>query len=139
MAKALGLREASKELHGDQLNLPWIAARVSKVGGGHPTPPSLHEMFVKIDNDPDWFPGKHSGTKRGPKPMLTAVKQRCIAQSAMTAKQKHKQDPCVAAVVLACPVSTHNPKTKRPFCDKTIQGVFTEDCFDFDPGHPWKF
>ena len=30
-AKALGLREASKELHGGAANLPWIAARVTKV------------------------------------------------------------------------------------------------------------
>ena len=35
-AKALGLREASRELHKGKTNLLWIAARVTKVGGGHP-------------------------------------------------------------------------------------------------------
>ena len=32
-AKALGLREASRELHKGKTNLLWIAARVTKVGG----------------------------------------------------------------------------------------------------------
>ena len=49
VAKALGLREASKELHGDIGNLPWIAARLVKIGGGIPTPQSLHELFAKIE------------------------------------------------------------------------------------------
>ena len=34
VAKALGLREASKEIHGDKGSLTWIAARLTKVGGG---------------------------------------------------------------------------------------------------------
>ena len=139
VAKALGLREASKELHGGQANLPWIAARVTKVGGGHPSPASLHELFGKVDGDPDWFPGKHSGTKRGPKPLLTKSKRMCIARSAMAAKRNRDDEPCVAAVVHACPTATLNPQTKKPFCDKTIRGVFTTECYDFDPEHPWKF
>ena len=53
MAKALGLREASKELHCGKVNEPWIAARVTKQGGGSPTPQSLHELFDKVDADPD--------------------------------------------------------------------------------------
>ena len=42
VAKALGLREASKEILGDKGRLPWIAARLTKVGGGCPTVQSLH-------------------------------------------------------------------------------------------------
>ena len=77
-AKALGLREASRELHKGKTNLPWIAARVTKVGGGHPGKSALHEFFKLVDSDDDWFPGKHSGTKRGPKPLLTPAKRRNI-------------------------------------------------------------
>ena len=139
VAKALGLREAIKDLHDGQTNEEWIAQRVVKVGGGHPTKQALHELFAKIDADPDWFPGKHNGKKRGPKPLLTAAKRRCIAQSAMTAKSKHSQESCVCAVVLACPTSTWNPNTRKPFCDKTMRSVFTADCYDFDPEHPWRF
>ena len=32
-----------------------------------------------------------------------------------------------------------NTSTGKPFCDKTIRNVFLEDCYDFDPEHPWKF
>ena len=60
VAKALGLREASKEIHGDNGRLPWIAARLTKVGGGCPTVQSLHELFAKIDAGPLWAPGKHN-------------------------------------------------------------------------------
>ena len=49
-AKALGLREASRELHKGKTNLPWIAARVTKVGGGHPGKSALHEFFKLVDN-----------------------------------------------------------------------------------------
>ena len=70
VAKAIGFREASKEIHGGVPNIPWIADRVQKVGGGHPSRMSLHELFKKIDADPDWFPGELSGAKRGRKQIL---------------------------------------------------------------------
>ena len=103
IAKALGLREASIEIHGCNGRLPWIAARLCKVGGGCPTVQSLHELFAKIDADPEWFPGKHSGRKRGPKPVLTKAKRRCIASSAMAAKSARGEEPSVDAAILACP------------------------------------
>ena len=59
-ALALGLREASKELHGETC-LPWICERVTKNGGGHPEPQSMWEFLRKVDADEDWFPGKHNG------------------------------------------------------------------------------
>ena len=40
-ANALGMREASKLMHGGQTNLVWIAERVTKVGGGHPSKTSI--------------------------------------------------------------------------------------------------
>ena len=97
-ARALALREASAEVHGAPW-LPWIAERVTKVGGGHPSRAALSQLFALVDAGPDWHPGKHIGTKRGPKPLLTAAKRRCIAQSAMAAKEDHGEEPCVAAVV----------------------------------------
>ena len=125
-------------MHGGQPNLAWIASQLTKSGGGAPTRAALHELFAKIDGDPEWFPGKHSGVKRGPKPLLTAAKRRCIAASAMAAK-KRNLEPCVAAVVNACPAATLNLGTGKPFCDEKIREVFTNDCYDFDPEYPWKF
>jgi hypothetical protein len=43
-----------------------------------------------------------------------------------------------ALTFIRCPAATRNPKTKKPFCDKTIKNVFLEDCYDFDPSKPWK-
>ena len=139
VARALGLREGSKEIHGGQVNLPWVAQRLTKNGGGCPTTASLHELFHKIDADPEWFPGKHSGEKRGPKPLFNAAKRRCVATSMMARKHNRGEEPTVAAAILSCPAATMNPKTKQPFCEKTIQDVFTTECYDFDPEHPWRF
>jgi hypothetical protein len=75
--------EANKEIHGGEPRLPWIAERVTKVGGGHPTKQALSLFFGKVDADPNWYPGAHNGEKRGPAPLLTPAKRRCIAASAM--------------------------------------------------------
>ena len=138
-AKALGLREASKDLHGGQTNLVWIADRVTKVGGGHPSTSALHQFFKLVDADADWFPGRRSGKKRGPQPLLTAAKRKRSAQSAMAAKRKRREEPCAPAVVHACPSATWNPSTGKVFSEPTIRKVFLEDCYDFDPQSPWRF
>ena len=135
----MALRDVSRELHGGKTCLDWIAARVKKVGGGHLGRSALCQFFQLVDNDPEWHPGKHEGAKRGRKPLLTPAKRRCIAQSAMTAKKRRGNDPCVAAVVHACPLATLNPETQQRFCDKTLRKVLAEDCFDLDPDFPWKF
>ena len=139
VAKALGLREASKELHDGTLNLPWVAQRLKKIGGGRPSTAGLLQLYAKIDADPDWFPGKHTGAKRGPKPLFNSAKRRCVAESMMAQKRNRGEDPSVEAAILNCPKATMNPKTKKPFCDKTIQDVFTTQCYDFDPERPWRF
>ena len=139
VAKAVGLRDASKEIHGGKPNLPWIAERLTKVGGGSPSTPSLHELFAKVDADKDWFPGKNNGAKRGPKPRFHGQKRRCVASAMMAAKKNESLQPCVPLAVERCPDATWNPETGRPFCDKTIQSVFTTECYDFDPEFPWVF
>lgn len=138
-AKALSLREASKEIHGGKERVPWICAHLTKTGGGHPQRAALHEFFQKVDADPAWFPGKHDGKPRGPKPQLTPTKRHSIARSAMTAKRHRRQEPCVDAVWEACPRAALNESTGQPFSANTIRKVFNKDCYDFDPVCPWKF
>ena len=77
-AKALAFREASKELHGGKVKLAWVASKLTKQGGGTPQKGSLSEFFAKVDADPEWFPGKHRGGKRGRPPVLTTAKRRCF-------------------------------------------------------------
>ena len=137
-AKALACREASKELHGGQVKLAWVASKLTKQGGGTPQKGSLSEFFAKVDADPEWFPGKHRGGKRGRPPVLTTAKRRCIAQSLMRAKARG-DEPCPAIAIHRCPSSTLNPETGEPFCDKTIRKLMAEDCYDVDPAKPWRF
>ena len=54
VAKALALREASKEIHKGKWRLPWIAERLTKNGGGSPTKQALEQLLEKIDAGPDW-------------------------------------------------------------------------------------
>ena len=127
VAKALGLRAASREIHGGNGRLSWIAARLKKVGGGCPSVQSLHELFAKIDADAEWFPGKDTGKKRGPKVLLTEAKRRCIARSAMAAKEARGNEPSVSAVIKTCPAATLKPNTGKPFSRRHIRKVFLQD------------
>ena len=78
VAKAWALREVSRELHDGQDHLPWVAGRVFKNDGTNPGRDALRQLFEKIDNDPDWFPGKQHGEKRGRPPLFTPAKRsRC--------------------------------------------------------------
>ena len=137
-ALALALREASREVHDGESNAPWIAARLVKIGGGAPTKQALYKLFKLVDQDDQWFPGKHTGRKRGRKPSLTPAKRRRIAACAMALKERG-EEPSVAEVVLRCPSATMNPATKQPFTPKYVRRIFTTDCYDLDPDHPWKY
>ena len=68
----------------------WIARFLKKTDDAgtaytdlSPSQQSLNEFFNKVDADPDWFPGKHSGTKRGLKPLLTKSKRARIVPDAL--------------------------------------------------------
>ena len=79
-ALALAYREASKEItKSGKANEAWVVSRVALANGSHPTRTSLRDFFLKVDADPDWFPGMHSGKKRGPAPLLTSAKRRAVA------------------------------------------------------------
>ena len=136
---ALALREASRELtKSGKPNLVWIAGKVKRVDGEHPSTPSLHEFFAKVDRDPDWSPGKTTGAKRGPAPQFTTAKRRAVASCAMRIKARG-DEPTAEEVVQRCPVSTTNPTTGKPFDLKLIRKVFSTECYDLDPENPWRF
>ena len=137
-AMALAYREASKEISKKgKPNIAWVATKVTRVDGENPTPTSLHDFFKKVDADPDWFPGKHAGTKRGPKPLFTPAKRRAVAQCAMRIKERG-DEPTPEEVVQRCPVSTLNTETGKTFDLKLIRKVFSTECYDLDPENPWR-
>ena len=88
-AKAWAFREVWRSEYETEYGLlAYVAGKVVKTGGGHPSPAAICKLYATIDADPSWFPGKSSQERHGPAPVLTGVKRACIARSAMTMKQK---------------------------------------------------
>ena len=77
----------------------------------HPSPSALSQLFEKIDNDEEWFPGKCDREKYGPAPVINGSNQAIIARSAMIMKEKG--EPSYPQLVAANPKATLNPKAER--------------------------
>ena len=106
--------------------------------GDHPSSASIKEFFDKLDSDPDWFPGKHSDAKRGPKRILRGAKRAAIVYAAKRLKSEGNE-PTYSAVVAACPNAAQNPKTGEPVHKSLGYTVFRESCYDDDndPDDTW--
>ena len=69
-AKAWALREVWRaDRRSDYGMHLFVASKVQKMkkgkpNGGPPNRASISEFFAKIDNDPEWFPGKASEASR---------------------------------------------------------------------------
>ena len=126
------------DLHGGEVNVQWVCDRVCKNDGTHPQRQSLHEFFDSVDKDKHWFPGKHSGKRRGPQPVFTLTKKRRCAKVMMQVKTRGGE-PTLEEMKLRCRGSTTNPSTGAPFDDKLLRTVFSEFCYDLDPEYPWRF
>ena len=64
--KAWALREVYKDMHKGKthgINM-YVAGKVEKEGGGHPTGEAIRLFFVKVDQDSSWFPGKRYGGRQ---------------------------------------------------------------------------
>ena len=112
-ARALALREASREIHGGNVNVPWVAARVVKNDGSHPARQSMHELFDLVGRDPDWFPGKHSGKRRGPGPFFTTSKKKHCARVMMRVKHEAGDEPALEEMKRRCPPRYSEPTNRQ--------------------------
>ena len=142
-AKAWALREIwradGKSAYG---MLAFVAARVRKTEHGKPgreapTAEAMKEFFHKLDMDPEWYPGKHSGQKRGRKRVLRGAKRGAVVSAAKRLKTEG-QEPTYAAIVAACPRATQNPATKEPVDKRSVYTVFREACYDDCPENKWS-
>lgn len=119
----------------------FVAGKLNKTkngtpSGDAPTAASVKEFFEKVDADADWFPGKHSGEKRGPKRILRGAKLGAIVSAAKRLKSEGVE-PTYGAIVAACPQATLNPATGEPVDKELIYTVFRESCYDGDPSDTW--
>ena len=93
-AKAWGLSEA-------RVPQVDIAAKLEKIGGGHPTKSAVCKLLERIKGDPEWYPGKRPDAAYGRKPVLREAKRKQVAASAMTLKRRGVE-PTYALVRLQC-------------------------------------
>ena len=142
-AKAWALREVWKsEGKGDYGMLTFIASKLMKNKDGKPSPNeqptkgSVKEFFEKIDADANWFPGKQSDTRRGPKRVLSGVKITAIV-SACKKMRKEEDEATYNEVVARCPLATMNPETGEPVDKKLVYRVFRENCHDEGADDNW--
>ena len=117
-AKAWALREVWRnDGKGDYGMYGFIASKLKKNVGGKPVGASpgsnaMQELFDKIDADPEWYPGKGSDARRGPKRILRGGKVTAIVSAAKRLKAEGNE-PTYSAVVAACPFATVNPLSDR--------------------------
>ena len=118
--------------------LVFVGERVTKVGGGRPSAPAIWQLFGRIDADAEWYPGKRTQEKYGPKPLLSAAKRSVVAKKAMRIKSSGNE-PTYARVVADCSAATlKNPSTGKPVTKKRVYDIFRKECFDEGAEHPWK-
>jgi hypothetical protein len=113
-----------------------IAAKVVKVGGGAPTGQALSDFFGKVDEDPEWFPGKVYRKRNGPPPALNGAKRQCVARSAEALK-KSGLEPTFALICASCPRAILNPETDEPVDKKIVYDVLRTECYDDGADEPW--
>ena len=140
-SRAWALREVWQKEHGDKIYgmNAWIASKVWKIKEEkkrqeHPTPEALRRMFEKVDNDPEWFPGKCDRVRYGPAPAISGTNQSVIARSAMTMKE-NKKEPSFPKLVAASPKASLNPQTGRTVDKKVVYNILRKRCYD-DPNDP---
>ena len=111
-AKVWALREVWRDTHaGDHGLGAYVASKVEKAGGGHPSGEAIMMLYHKIDADPTWFPCKADEGARGrPRRLLTRGNAAVVARTAMRMKAERKE-PTHSRIVAACPKAAMNPAT----------------------------
>ena len=116
--------------------LTYIAGKLKKQDGCSPSSNAVKQLFVKVDADADWFPGKANYDEVGVERVMTGQQRAALARCAMTRKTSGVE-PTYGKVVAACPKAALNPKTKRPLSKYSVYIILEEDCYDDDPCLPW--
>ena len=139
-ARAWALRECwREEKDSDYGMLAFIAGKITKSGGGHPSPQALGQFFAKADADESWFPGKLEGEPRGRKRGLSKMQEASIARSAMAMKANNVE-PTYTRLLAGCPKATVSASTGSAASPDAIYRVLKERCYDNpeNPDEKWE-
>ena len=112
-----------------------VASKLTKIGGGQPTPRAVLYLFEKMDNDDDWYPGKVE-EGRGRKPALTELAKGSIKRSA-EAINRRGGEVTYRQILGTCPEAVKNPDTNKPVDKKRVYDVFRTKCYDDGAELPW--
>ena len=120
-----------------QGKVPYIASKLTKVGGGNPSDRAVRSVLA-LGKTKGWYPGKPPDNVGGrPAVYSDHVKQE-VARVAMQEK-KNLVAPTPQRCRALLPKKTINKKTGRPMSDSTVQRVFKALCYDEDEDDPWQF
>ena len=136
---AYGLREAWRANHGDKTYgmLLFVKEHLAQTSQLKVSPQALFNLYKKFDADPEWFPGKLSGGKRGRKRALSGTAEASVARSLMARKATHDMEPTASVAIAWSPKAIINPNTGQPVDKKVIYRIMSTLCHDGDPTKPW--
>ena len=124
--------------------LEYIRGKVVKVAAEgeepeQPTKQAMAKFFLKIDADPDWYPGKSTQEKHGPSSVINATNQAIVARSAMAMKSRG-EEVTYAKLVAATPKALANADTEEPVDKNVVYKILRKRCYDSvdDPDDTWK-
>ena len=144
-ARAWALREVWKDDKESSYGmLEYIAGKVVKVApegeeAEQPTKQAMAKFFLKVDADPDWFPGESSQEKHGPSSVINATNQAIVARSAMAMKSRG-EEVTYAKLVAATPKALANADTEAPVDKNVVYKILRKRCYDSvdDTEDTWK-
>jgi len=147
-AKAWALREVWRDERkkgnktGDYGLCTYVAPKLTVKGegkkvGGNPSPSALRQLYEKMDQDKDWFPGKRYGDPPGRPSALSETNKAVVARSLM-AFSRDGGEPTYPMAIAFCPQATINPETGKPVGKRSIYDIMESKCHDGDPEEPWR-
>ena len=138
-AKAWALREVWRDnakTDSEYGLCTYVASKIVKKGGGHPTDAAVRKLFEKMDGDADWYPGKTYGSAGGRPCAISGTNKAVIARSIMALKESGAE-PTYGLAIAQCPNAAVNPDTGAPVTKKRIYDIMRSHCYDEDPDLPW--
>ena len=135
--RAWALREVYRENNVPEKKLhTQMASKLTKIGGGQPTPRAVLYLCQKMDSDGDWYPGKVQ-EGGGRKPALTELAKGVIKRSA-EAINRRGGEVTYRQILGKCPEAVKNPTSNKPVDKKRVYDVFRTQCYDDGAELPWE-
>ena len=116
----------------------FIASKLTKVGGGHPSTRQVTKHYTKAKKDATWFPGRKPENQGGRPEQITPAQKQAIANKAMQLKEEIVA-PTPEKIRVCLPKKTINKVTLQPISDQTIYRIFKTMCYDETEDDPWHY